>query len=92
MRKKELREIHSSIRVYEIKSNKLQFFVILVLIMDILEAIRTRRATKKFDKSYKMTPEQVKLLMEHALLSPTSYNQQNWRFITITEQSVKDQN
>ena len=59
--------------------------------MDTLEAIKTRRATKKFDKSYKMTSEQVKSLMEHAILSPTSYNQQNWRFITITEQSVKDQ-
>ena len=59
--------------------------------MDTLEAIKTRRATKKFDKSYKMTSEQIKLLMEHAILSPTSYNQQNWRFITITEQSVKDQ-
>ena len=59
--------------------------------MDTLEAIRTRRATKKFDKSYKMTPEQVKSIMEHAVLSPTSYNQQNWRFITTTEQSVKEQ-
>ena len=59
--------------------------------MDTLEAIRTRRATKKFDKSYKMTPEQVKSIMEHAVLSPTSYNQQNWRFITTTNQSVKDQ-
>ena len=59
--------------------------------MDTLEAIKTRRATKKFNKSYKMTPEQVKSLMEHAILSPTSYNQQNWRFITITEQTVKDQ-
>ncbi|WP_420546548.1 nitroreductase family protein [Nitrosopumilus sp.] len=59
--------------------------------MDTLEAIKTRRATKKFDKSYKMTSEQVKSLMEHAILSPTSYNQQNWRFITITEQSIKDQ-
>ena len=59
--------------------------------MDTLEAIKTRRATKKFDKSYKMTSEQVKSLMEHAILSPTSYNQQNWRFITITEQSVKEQ-
>ncbi|MGI9566583.1 MAG: nitroreductase family protein [Nitrosopumilus sp.] len=59
--------------------------------MDTLEAIKTRRATKKFDRSYKMTPEQVKSLMEHAILSPTSYNQQNWRFITATEQSVKDQ-
>ena len=58
--------------------------------MDTLEAIRTRRATKKFDKSYKMTPEQVKSLMEHAILSPTSYNQQNWRFVTITKQAVKD--
>ena len=58
--------------------------------MDTLEAIKTRRATKKFDKSYKMTSEQVKLLMEHAMLSPTSYNQQNWRFVTITEQSIKD--
>jgi len=28
--------------------------------------------------------------MEHVILSPTSYNQQNWRFITITEQDVKD--
>ena len=59
--------------------------------MDTLEAIRTRRATKKFDKSYKMNPEQIKSLMEHAVLSPTSYNQQNWRFITTTRQSVKDQ-
>ena len=59
--------------------------------MDTLEAIKTRRATKKFDKSYKMASEQVKSLMEHTILSPTSYNQQNWRFITITEQSVKDQ-
>ena len=59
--------------------------------MDTLEAIKTRRATKKFDKSYKMTPNQVKELMECAILSPTSYNQQNWRFVTITEQSVKEQ-
>ena len=59
--------------------------------MDTLEAIKTRRATKKFDKSYKMTSEQVKSLMEHAILSPTSYNQQNWRFVTITDQSVKEQ-
>jgi len=59
--------------------------------MDTYEAIRTRRAIKKFDPSYKMTPEQVKSLMELAILSPTSYNQQNWRFITVTDQLVKEQ-
>ncbi len=59
--------------------------------MDTFEAIRTRRAIKKFDSTYKMTPEQVKSLMELTILSPTSYNQQNWRFITVTDQLVKEQ-
>jgi nitroreductase len=58
--------------------------------MDTFEAIKTRRAIKKFDNSYKMSSEYIKSLMEHVILSPTSYNQQNWRFITITEQDVKD--
>ena len=58
--------------------------------MDTFEAIRTRRAIKKFDSSYKMTSEQVKSLMELVILSPTSYNQQNWRFVTVTDQSVKE--
>lgn len=58
--------------------------------MNTFEAINTRRAIKKFDSTYKMTSEQVNSLMELAILSPTSYNQQNWRFVTVTEQSVKD--
>ena len=58
--------------------------------MDTIEAINTRRAIKKFDRAYKMTPEQVNSLMKLTILAPTSYNQQNWRFVTITEQSVKD--
>ena len=59
--------------------------------MDTFEAVKTRRAIKKFDSSYKMSPNDVKSLMELAILSPTSYNQQNWRFVTVTEQSVKNQ-
>ena len=37
-----------------------------------------------------MTPEQVKSLMELVILSPTSYNQQNWRFVTVIDQAVKE--
>ena len=37
-----------------------------------------------------MTPKQVKSLMELVILSPTSYNQQNWRFVTVTDQSLKE--
>lgn len=59
--------------------------------MDTFDAIKTRRAIKKFDNTYKMTSEQVDSLMNLTILSPTSYNQQNWRFITVTDQTIKDQ-
>ena len=58
--------------------------------MDTFEAISTRRAIKKFDNTYKMTSEQVESLMKLAILSPTSYNQQNWRFVTITDEQIKN--
>ncbi|MBA4464024.1 MAG: nitroreductase family protein [Nitrosopumilaceae archaeon] len=58
--------------------------------MDTFDAIKTRRAIKKFDPSHKMSPEEIKFLMELAILAPTSYNQQNWRFIIATDQDVKD--
>ena len=58
--------------------------------MDTFEAISSRRAIKKFDSSYKMTSEQVDSLMKLAVLSPTSYNQQNWRFVTITDEIIKN--
>jgi len=63
----------------------------LIILMDMFEAINTRRAIKKFDNTYKMTAEQVKSLMELVILSPTSYNQQNWRFITVIDQTIKEQ-
>lgn len=58
--------------------------------MDTFDAIQTRRAIKKFDSSYKMSSDDVTSLMELAILSPTSYNQQNWRFITVTDQDIKE--
>ena len=58
--------------------------------MDTFDAIKTRRAIKKFDRTFKMRDQEIKYLMELAILSPTSYNQQNWRFITITDQEIKD--
>lgn len=58
--------------------------------MDVFEAIETRRAIKKFDPTYKMNKEDVAKLMEHVILAPTSYNQQNWRFVIATDQDVKE--
>ena len=58
--------------------------------MDTLEAITTRRSVKGFDRDHRMPQEQIDRLLDMAILSPTSYNIQNWRFVTITEQPLKD--
>jgi nitroreductase len=58
--------------------------------MDVFEAISTRRAIKKFDSSHTMSSDDVQKLMEHVILTPTSYNQQNWRFVYVTDQDVKE--
>jgi nitroreductase len=58
--------------------------------MDTFDAIKTRRSVKSFDKNHKMTTDEITQLLELAVLSPTSYNIQNWRFVIVTEQSLKD--
>jgi len=58
--------------------------------MDVFEAIETRRAIKKFDPTHKMSSDDVQKLMKHVILAPTSYNQQNWRFVYVTNQDVKE--
>lgn len=58
--------------------------------MDTFEAIKTRRSVKSFDKNYKMTKDEINQLLELAILSPTSYNIQNWRFVIVTDQTIKN--
>ncbi|HKK17458.1 MAG TPA: nitroreductase family protein [Opitutales bacterium] len=58
--------------------------------MDTLSAIRERRSVKHFDPEHKMTESEINALLELALLSPTSFNMQNWRFVVVTDQAKKD--
>jgi len=58
--------------------------------MDTFEAINSRRSIKNFDKNHKMSPNEISKILEATILSPTSYNIQNWRFVIITEQGLKD--
>ncbi|NJK78228.1 MAG: nitroreductase family protein [Nanoarchaeota archaeon] len=57
--------------------------------MDTFEAIKSRRSIKSF-KNYPMSKDEINQLMEAAILSPTSYNIQNWRFVIISKQELKD--
>jgi nitroreductase len=53
--------------------------------MQVNEAVRTRRSVKAFDAGHRMPEETFRTLMEHAILSPTAFNIQNWRFVRVTD-------
>lgn len=53
--------------------------------MDTTTAIHQRRSVKHYDPDHKMTEVEIQALLELALLSPTSFNMQNWRFIVVTD-------
>jgi nitroreductase len=53
--------------------------------MNVSEAVRERRAIKWYDTEHKMPEETFRNLMEHAILSPTAFNIQNWRFVRVTD-------
>lgn len=53
--------------------------------MDTLEAIKTRRAVKHYDADYQMPQEDVDTILSLALLSPTAFNIQNWRFVVVSD-------
>ena len=55
------------------------------------EAIRTRRAIKHYDANHSMTPEEVNALLSLAILSPTAFNIQNWRFVVVTDPELRKQ-
>lgn len=57
--------------------------------MDTFAAIAARRSVKKFDPTHVMTEDEINRLLGAAILSPTSYNIQNWRFVAVTDPEVK---
>ena len=59
--------------------------------METREAIETRRAMKHYDPGYVMPEAEVKALMELALLAPTAFNIQNWRFVLVRDPELRKQ-
>ncbi len=57
--------------------------------MDTITAIEQRRSIKKYDISVPMPEADVQKLMDLALLSPTSFNIQNWRFVLVRDPEHK---
>jgi nitroreductase len=59
--------------------------------MNTIEAIESRRAIKHYDPAHKLTAAEERQLLELALLSPTAFNIQNWRFVVVRDPEVRRQ-
>ena len=59
--------------------------------METADAIRSRRSVKHFDASHGMSEEEVNELLSLAVLSPTAFNIQNWRFVVVTDPALRKQ-
>ena len=58
--------------------------------MDVRTAIESRRAIKQFDASHKMKEGEIEALMSLALLSPTAFNLQHWRFAVVQDPELRE--
>lgn len=59
--------------------------------MRTLDAIRSRRSVKHYDASHHMSEEEINELLSLAILSPTAFNIQNWRFVTVADPDLRQQ-
>ena len=59
--------------------------------MQTIEAIQSRRAVKHFDTNHRFSDEQINELFSLAMLSPTAFNIQNWRFVNVNEPELRKQ-
>jgi len=59
--------------------------------MNIKQAIVERRSVKHFDPKHVMTEAEITELMEYAILSPTAFNIQHWRFIRVQDKAKRQQ-
>ena len=57
--------------------------------MNTIEAIESRRAIKHYDPAHRMSPEEERRLLELAMLSPTAFNIQHWRFVIVRDMEVR---
>ena len=59
--------------------------------MNTFEAIETRRAVKAFDPEHRLTEEELEKLLGAAVLAPTSFNAQHWRFVVLDDPELRRQ-
>jgi len=57
--------------------------------MNIIDAIHQRRSVKAFDPDHQISEEDTRALLSAALVSPTAFNLQHWRFVLVEDPDVR---
>jgi nitroreductase len=56
---------------------------------NIIDSLKWRYATKEYDATKKLSPEQLNLLLESLRLSPSSFGMQPWKFVLVNNAEVR---
>ncbi|GAB2900946.1 nitroreductase family protein [Microbulbifer echini] len=59
--------------------------------MDLFTAVETRRSVKHYDTTAQMSASEFYHLIQATMLSPTSYNIQHWRFLRVTDPTLRSE-
>ncbi|HWU66686.1 MAG TPA: nitroreductase family protein [Methylophilus sp.] len=59
--------------------------------MNVSQAIQERRSIKAYDPAHRMTEAEIEQLLSLAMLSPTAFNIQHWRFVVVTDPVLRHQ-
>ncbi|MFT5352025.1 MAG: nitroreductase [Cellvibrionaceae bacterium] len=57
--------------------------------MNILQAIKERRAVRHYDPKFGMPQQDIDTLLEYAIQAPTSFNIQHWRFVLVQDKAQR---
>ncbi|MCM8536486.1 MAG: nitroreductase family protein [Lentisphaeraceae bacterium] len=58
--------------------------------MDVFDAIEQRRSVKHFDPNHNFSEAEEKQLFNAALLAPTAFNIQHWRFVVVKDVAIRE--
>ena len=59
--------------------------------MNVIDAIQARRSIKAYDPAHKMSETEVKKLISLAMLAPTAFNIQHWRFVAVEDANLRSE-
>ncbi|HWR88333.1 MAG TPA: nitroreductase family protein [Acidiferrobacterales bacterium] len=59
--------------------------------LSVADAIQARRAVKAFDASHNISEQEIERLLSLAVLAPTAFNIQNWRFLLLRDPALRKQ-